>query len=152
MPLSRQLARMLGGDITVQSELGQGSTFTLTLPLKYGSIPADAPAEPSAKKRVRRRRDDTFRYILRQWIGGAGLYAITEASNGEEALQLIAEEPPDVMVLDLTMPIVDGFAVLRTSRRKTALCCRPSSSLPPLSKTRAYFPMEASSILYRKAI
>ena len=112
LPLSRQLARMLGGDITVQSELGQGSTFTLTLPLNY-VVPADAPIEPSAKKRVLVvDDDDTFRYVLRQWIGGAGLYAITEASNGEEALQLIAEEPPDVMVLDLTMPVVDGFAVL----------------------------------------
>ena len=115
LPLSRQLARMLGGDITVQSELGRGATFTLTLPLTYGQLPADAPIEPSAKKRVLVvDDDDTFRYVLRQWIGGAGLYTITEASNGEEALQRLAAQHPDVMVLDLTMPVVDGFAVLES--------------------------------------
>ncbi len=138
LPLSRQLARMLGGDITVQSELGQGSTFTLTLPLKYG-VPADAPLEPSARKRVLVvDDDDTFRYVLRQWIGGAGLYAITEASNGEEALQLIAEEPPDVMVLDLTMPVVDGFAVLEH------LAAQEGALLPTIVVTSAS--LESASI------
>ena len=132
LPLSRQLARMLGGDITVQSELGRGTTFALTLPLNYEHVPADTPVEPSAQRRVLVvDDDDTFRYVLRQWIGGAGIYAITEASNGEEALQLIAAEPPDVMVLDLTMPVVDGFAVLEN------LASQAGSLLPTIVVTSA---------------
>jgi signal transduction histidine kinase/ActR/RegA family two-component response regulator len=132
LPLSRQLARMLGGDITVQSELGRGATFALTLPLNYEDVPADTPVEPSAQRRVLVvDDDDTFRYVLRQWIGGAGIYAITEASSGEEALQLIAAEPPDVMVLDLTMPAVDGFAVLEN------LASQAGSLLPTIVVTSA---------------
>jgi signal transduction histidine kinase/CheY-like chemotaxis protein len=132
LPLSRQLARMLGGDITVQSELGRGATFTLTLPLNYGQGPAETPVEPSAQRRVLVvDDDDTFRYVLRQWIGGAGIYAVTEASNGEEALQLIAADPPDMMVLDLTMPVVDGFAVLEN------LAAQAGSLLPTIVVTSA---------------
>src|SRR5207344_3123006 len=67
LPLSRQLARMLGGDIIVQSELGRGATFTLTLPLNHGHVSADTPVEPSAQRRVLVvDDDDTFRYVLRQ--------------------------------------------------------------------------------------
>jgi threonine synthase len=52
------------------------------------------------------------RRLIRRILQSQGEYTIYEASNGREAIQLAKKEHPDVMVLDLMMPEMDGFAVL----------------------------------------
>ncbi len=57
-------------------------------------------------------------------------HAVTEAANGQEALQLIAVTPPDILLLDLDMPVLDGFATVRRIRENPSL-----ASLPVLAVT-----------------
>ncbi len=112
LPLSRSLAELIGGTIRVESVLGQGSVFTLAIPARLGG--AAAPAVQLSKKRVLViDDDDTFRYILRQIIGNEPRYEVLEASRGDDGLRLAKDERPDVIVLDLQMPNIDGFTVLQ---------------------------------------
>jgi signal transduction histidine kinase/CheY-like chemotaxis protein len=112
LPLSRSLAELIGGTIRVESVLGQGSVFTLAIPARLGG--AAAPAVELSKKRVLViDDDDTFRYILRQIIGNEPRYEVLEASSGGDGLRLARDERPDVIVLDLQMPNIDGFTVLQ---------------------------------------
>jgi signal transduction histidine kinase/CheY-like chemotaxis protein len=112
LPLSRSLAELIGGTIRVESVLGQGSIFTLAIPARLGG--ANAPAAELSKKRVLIiDDDDTFRYILRQIISNEPRYEVLEASNASDGLRQAKDERPDVIVLDLQMPNVDGFTVLQ---------------------------------------
>ena len=55
------------------------------------------------------------RELMREILEACG-YNVVEAANGREALDLISESPPDLVLLDLQMPVMDGFAVVRAVR------------------------------------
>ena len=69
------------------------------------------------------------RELLRELLEGRG-YAVEEACDGQEALQMIAQCRPDVLLLDLSMPVLDGFATLRKIRENPEM-----GSLPVLAVT-----------------
>ena len=104
LPLSRKLAALMGGTLTVESEVGRGSTFVLCLPFDL------RPSEILSTRVLVIDDEESFRYALRQMIGPA--HQVSEAENGEEALRLIQSERPSVVFLDLHMPRMDGFQVL----------------------------------------
>ncbi|HEU4600438.1 MAG TPA: ATP-binding protein, partial [Steroidobacteraceae bacterium] len=118
LPLSKQLAHLLGGEIWVESEPGKGSKFFLSIPAKF----ARSELALRAPETNRRRRvlviddDETFRYVLRQIVGDQLRHEVFEANDGEQGLNRIRELHPDVVFLDLQMPKVDGFAVLEAVR------------------------------------
>jgi CheY-like chemotaxis protein len=68
--------------------------------------------------------NDVSRYILREILDQPWL-EIEEASNGATALALVRENPPDALILDLLMPDVSGFEVLRQLRSETRTECMP---------------------------
>jgi signal transduction histidine kinase len=104
LPLSRRLAELLGGSLSVESRLGEGSTFTLRLP-------ADIRPVVKASQCVLLVDDEeAFRYALRQMVGTD--HQILEAEDGVQALEVLKGRTPDVMFLDLNMPRLDGYAVL----------------------------------------
>jgi signal transduction histidine kinase len=120
LPLSRRLAELLGGTLTVTSELGVGSTFRLELPLEAGvaAVPGPEPAAPvvaAAAPRAGQPRvlivDDNraSRYVLRRWLDGR--YRVDEATTGHDGLRLAATRP-DAIFLDIVMPDLTGFEVL----------------------------------------
>ena len=69
------------------------------------------------------------RELLHELLEARG-YAVEEAENGQEALQMIAQSRPDALLLDLNMPILDGFSTVRKIREDASI-----SSLPVLAVT-----------------
>ncbi|HKU15727.1 MAG TPA: ATP-binding protein [Steroidobacteraceae bacterium] len=119
LPLSQRLAGLLGGSIEIRSGLGQGSTFTLAIPLRLdGGRTADAlahvaAATPQALDRVLIIDDNEIeRYALRQFLS-TSRYEVIEATGGYDGLRLARQARPDVIFLDLMMPDVHGFEVLK---------------------------------------
>jgi signal transduction histidine kinase len=119
LPLSQRLAGLLGGGIEIRSALGQGSMFTLAIPLRIdgqlGAVPppSSEPATPMALDRVLIIDDNEIeRYALRQFLA-TSRYEVIEATGGYDGLRLARQAQPDVIFLDLMMPDVHGFEVLK---------------------------------------
>ena len=108
----------MGGDIQVESKLGEGSTFTFTveLDLRPGKQENNEKIVPIALRGLNVLIADDLKFIklvLRELIESAGFRVVGEASNGEEAVELYQEKRPDVVLMDITMPKVDGLTALK---------------------------------------
>jgi len=128
LPLSRRLAELLGGELTVTSALGTGSTFRLVLPIEQpGDALASPPSEPEpvvtaqptfGQPRILVIDDDlASRYVLRRWLGDR--YLVEEAASGQEGLRLAATRP-DAIFLDVVMPDLTGFEVIEKLKAEAA--------------------------------
>jgi signal transduction histidine kinase/CheY-like chemotaxis protein len=117
LPLSRKLAGLLGGLISVESTPGVGSTFTLDIPVVLSDTAAVEETESSQAGGARILivdDEEPTRYVLRQGLAAEPNWTILEATDGIEGLRLAQAEAPDFIVLDLNMPGLDGFEVFRT--------------------------------------
>ena len=113
LPLSRKLAQLMGGSITVESELGAGSTFRLRLPRIYSQQAGRAPAALDGSGYVMVVDDDPVsRYVAKEELEGLG-WRVVEAADGETAILLARERECRAIVLDMVMPGTTGPDVLR---------------------------------------
>ncbi|EHQ89283.1 hybrid sensor histidine kinase/response regulator [Desulfosporosinus youngiae] len=124
MPISRHYARLMGGDLTVTSKLGEGSKFTFTLIIHRTSSETLLMEEISSQRGVIGLVsanspkilvvDDivTNRTLLRLILGKVG-FSVQEAGDGKEALSLFRQWKPDVILMDARMPKMDGFEATR---------------------------------------
>jgi len=126
LAITRHFCRMLGGDIVVESEFGKGSSFTMTLPVVLGqreaeaaTIQAGTEAPPLGTILI---IDDErpARDLLANAVAAAGYTGII-ASGGREGLRLAHERRPDAIILDVIMPDIDGWAVLRALKADAEL-------------------------------
>jgi signal transduction histidine kinase len=114
LPLSRNLAALLGGDIQVESVLGQGSVFRLQVPApKAARVTPPETAERDKKVILLVDDDETFQYVFRHMLGDQAAFTLRQALSGEDALRRANVNQPDAIVLDLQMPHMDGFTVLQ---------------------------------------
>ena len=146
LAIAQKYAGLLGGTISVKSVFGEGSVFTLILPIQSaggsqaaeitakavhhfaGRLANDKPLSGSHNKTVLLVEDSEPAIIQLKDILEESGYKILVARDGAEALGIIAQTIPDAMILDLMMPGVDGFEVLGTLReaKETTLGSQPA--------------------------
>ena len=126
MPITHQFVRLMGGEITVQSEPGQGSVFTITLPARQVEMARSdtdirarrviglAPGQPACRVLVVDDAEANRRLLVRllETVG----FQTREAANGAEALALWREWRPHFILMDLRMPVMDGYQACQAIR------------------------------------
>jgi signal transduction histidine kinase/DNA-binding response OmpR family regulator/PAS domain-containing protein len=131
LAITRHFCRMLGGDVAVESTPGRGSTFTIVLPAMAPGVQAEV-SESAARVATARTRgtvlivDDekATRDLLERELSGAG-YDILHAAGGREGLKVAKQARPDVITLDIIMPDLDGWSVLKALKADPELCDIP---------------------------
>ncbi len=132
LALTRAFCRLMGGDVSVQSTLGEGTTFTLRLPSSLPDQPADidagagpADAAPSGKPVVLVVDDDVSqRELLTRFLEREG-FAVRAASDGRTGLEMARAIRPRAILLDVMMPQMDGWSVLTALKADTAVASIP---------------------------
>ncbi|HEJ9502029.1 TPA: hybrid sensor histidine kinase/response regulator LadS, partial [Pseudomonas aeruginosa] len=124
LALCRKLVELLGGELTHESRPGQGSRFLLRLQLTQPAQGLAPPPRRAGGQAVRRPEECTVLVVednaINQLVTRGMLlklgYRVRTADNGSEALELLARERPDGVLLDCQMPVMDGFATCRAIR------------------------------------
>lgn len=127
--IAKRFVKALGGTISVESDLGKGSTFLIQFP-----IDPIAPPKPAAERNQRVRPDRACRILLvedneinrvvaREMLLAAG-HSVAEATNGQIAIDLAQAQRFDLILMDISMPIMDGRAATRAIRAGTGASSR----------------------------
>jgi signal transduction histidine kinase/CheY-like chemotaxis protein len=101
LPYARRLAQLIGGELTLTSEPGAGTTVVLSLPYRVPALGTVVVADDDAG----------FRQVLRAMLAGIADQVI-EAGDGAQALAAVAESGADLVLTDLRMPGTDGYGLL----------------------------------------
>ncbi|MBI5543538.1 MAG: response regulator, partial [Deltaproteobacteria bacterium] len=152
LTVTRHLSRLMGGDCTVVSELGKGSTFTLRLPAEAQAEPAPAaaaaPRSPAATGPTVLVIDDdpAARELLERMLARDG-YRVVCAATGKEGVRLAATLDPAIITLDVLMPGMDGWAVLSALKGDPKTASIPVVMLTILHEQQMSFSLGAVDCL-----
>jgi len=153
LAITRRFCQLMGGEVSVASEPGKGSTFTVRLPIDRSEPAPPPPAAPSEGQVARRSGtvlviddDPAARAITRRVLAREG-YGVVEAADGQTGLRLAKELRPDLITLDILMPGMDGWAVLAGLKADPDLAATPVILQTILEDRNMGFALGASEYL-----
>jgi signal transduction histidine kinase/CheY-like chemotaxis protein len=126
LPYARRLARILGGDLTLTSESGTGTTVVLDLPCQTPRLGTVLLADDDA----------AFRQVLEQMLTPLA-DRVVEAEDGVQALAMVTDNPVDLLLTDMRMPGLDGAALLARLPAAVPAIIITSADLPPPPRAAA---------------
>ena len=126
--ISRKIARFMGGDVMVKSDIGKGAEFTLSLPLERvrkidGKVakPASFPHKENQNLSILVVEDNNVnREVLGDMLKGLG-HSVSKATNGVEALDCANIQSFDIIFMDINMPVMDGIETTHRIRADSKL-------------------------------
>ncbi|MBF0513710.1 MAG: PAS domain S-box protein [Desulfovibrionaceae bacterium] len=139
LSIVRRLVKLMGGDLSIDSAAGEGTTVYLSLPFKLsdarsgqpGPVAAPAPAPADARRRILFADDDTVSLLAgKRMLEKSGYFVVT-AVNGQEALERFAGQEFDLILMDVQMPVLDGVEATKRIRASGS----PRAGIPIVAMT-----------------
>ena len=152
LSISKRLVDLMGGELAVRSTLGAGSCFTASIPVEPSAETSSQPKTPPRRiAGVERNEaegpllivDDVKenRDILKALLAPLG-FSLREAENGREALRLFEEERPCAVLMDMRMPVMDGYEATRRIKASDG-----GDSIPVIAITASAFEDDVQNVL-----
>ncbi len=152
LSISKRLIDLMGGELAVRSTLGEGSCFTASIPVEPSKeTPAPPKTPPRRVAGVERNKaegpllivDDIKenRDILKALLAPLG-FSLREAENGQEALRLFEKERPCAVLMDMRMPVMDGYEATRRIKAS-----KGGDSVPVIAITASAFEDDVQNVL-----
>ena len=157
LSICRQYAELAGGSIKVKSQIGAGSTFTVTWPFEQSEV-GEITLTEDMKRTVRlepgQKRncilivedDPNSRKIFCMFLEQAG-FKVIEATNGREAVDLFIARNPDLVWMDMRLPVMSGLDAVREIRQYEAQADSPNNTTPVIALTASAFEDDRDEML-----
>jgi len=162
LAISNRFAQLMGGQISVESEPGQGSTFTVYLPAQV-SAEAAATGSPKPPKEIKSPEpepkpqaetilviddDPAVRDLMSRFLTKLGFHVVA-AGDGEEGFRLAKSIRPVIITLDVVMPVLDGWDVLKRLKADPELADTPVIMVTIVDNEVAALKLGASNYLVK---